>query len=149
MYFSDVPLFLGLDLRLRQNFLGHQASCLFLFPIFFGWDAAAQSLMYYRRDALLFFKVIHQMSRSHGLKNRWFKSILSNITRLVAAMNSLRFALFSRQWKCLRGSLGSMNVQTLYPHIRYIGSGNGLVPSGIKPLPEPMLTQIYGAIWRH
>ena len=24
-----------------------------------------------------------------------------------------------------------------------IGSGNGLVPSGNKPLPDPMLTQIY------
>ena len=24
-----------------------------------------------------------------------------------------------------------------------VGSGNGLVPSGNKPLPEPMLTQIY------
>ena len=24
-----------------------------------------------------------------------------------------------------------------------IGSGDGLVPSGNKPLPEPMLTQIY------
>ena len=30
-----------------------------------------------------------------------------------------------------------------------IGSGNGLVPSGNKPLPEPMLTQIYVAIWLH
>ena len=28
-------------------------------------------------------------------------------------------------------------------------SGNGLVPSGNKPLPEPMLTQIYVAKWRH
>ena len=28
------------------------------------------------------------------------------------------------------------------------GSGNGLVPSGTKPSPEPMLTQIYVAIWR-
>ena len=27
-----------------------------------------------------------------------------------------------------------------------IGSGNGLVPSGNKPLPEPMLNQIYVAI---
>ena len=26
-----------------------------------------------------------------------------------------------------------------------IGSGNGLVPSDNKPLPEPMLTQIYVA----
>ena len=33
--------------------------------------------------------------------------------------------------------------------ISQIGSGNGLVPSGNKPLPEPMLTQIYVAIWRH
>ena len=30
-----------------------------------------------------------------------------------------------------------------------IGSGNGLVPSGNKPLPEPMLNQISVAIWRH
>ena len=29
-----------------------------------------------------------------------------------------------------------------------IGSGNGLVPSGNKPLSEPMLTQIHVAIWR-
>ena len=28
-----------------------------------------------------------------------------------------------------------------------IGSGNGLVPSGNKPLPEPILTQISVAIW--
>ena len=30
-----------------------------------------------------------------------------------------------------------------------IGSGNGLVQSGKKPLPEPRLTQFYIAIWRH
>ena len=30
-----------------------------------------------------------------------------------------------------------------------IGSGNGLVPSGNEPLPEPMLTQIYVTIWPH
>ena len=30
-----------------------------------------------------------------------------------------------------------------------IGSGNGLVPSDNKPLPVPMLTQFYVAIWRH
>ena len=29
------------------------------------------------------------------------------------------------------------------------GSGNGSVPSGNKPLPEPMLTQNYIAIRRH
>ena len=28
-----------------------------------------------------------------------------------------------------------------------IGSGNGLMPSGSKPLPEPVLTKIYVAIW--
>ena len=30
-----------------------------------------------------------------------------------------------------------------------IVSGNGLVPLGNKPLPEPMLTQIFVAKWRH
>ena len=30
-----------------------------------------------------------------------------------------------------------------------IVSGNGLVPSGNKALPEPILTQIFVAKWRH
>ena len=30
-----------------------------------------------------------------------------------------------------------------------IGSGNGLVPSGTKPLPEPLLTKISDTIWCH
>ena len=30
-----------------------------------------------------------------------------------------------------------------------IGPGNGLVPSGKKPLPEPMLTKFYYIIWCH
>ena len=30
-----------------------------------------------------------------------------------------------------------------------IGSGHGLVPSGNKPSPEPMLTEFYEAIWHH
>ena len=55
--------------------------------------------MWYRRGALLFFEVIHQISRSHGLKNRWFGSNLSKITRPVAAIKSLRFALlFEFYW---------------------------------------------------
>ena len=32
----------------------------------------AQSLIWHKRDALLFSKVIHQISRSHGTKNKWF-----------------------------------------------------------------------------
>ena len=30
-----------------------------------------------------------------------------------------------------------------------IGSGNGLVSGGKKPLPEPMLTEIYVAVTKH
>ena len=37
----------------------------------------AQSLKRHRRGALLFFKVIHQISRSHGTKNRWLWPELS------------------------------------------------------------------------
>ena len=32
--------------------------------------------------------------------------------------------------------------------IENIGSGNGLVSSGNKPIPEPMVIQIYVAVWR-
>ena len=42
----------------------------------------AQSLMYYRRGALLFFKVIHQISRSHGTKKKhqfWPQLLVSGL----------------------------------------------------------------------
>ena len=42
-----------------------------------------------------FFEVIHQISRSYRLKNRWFESNLSKIFRPVAAIKSLRFALLT------------------------------------------------------
>ena len=47
----------------------------------------------YRRGAPLFSQVIHQISRSRGLKIFWFGSNLNKITRPVAANKSLRDAL--------------------------------------------------------
>ena len=47
-------------------------------------------------------------------------------------------------WNC-----PNMNVIGLHWWSVNIGSGNGLVPSGNKPLPEPMLTDISVAIWCH
>ena len=47
-------------------------------------------------------------------------------------------------WNC-----PNMNVTELYWCSVNIGSGNGLVPSGNKPLSGPMLTQIYVATWCH
>ena len=47
-------------------------------------------------------------------------------------------------WNCAQ-----MNITGPYLKLVNIGSGNVLVPSGNKPLPEPMLTQIYVAIRRH
>ena len=41
----------------------------------------AQSLMSYRRSALLFFKVIHQIPQSHRLKNHQFESNLRLLGR--------------------------------------------------------------------
>ena len=47
-------------------------------------------------------------------------------------------------WNCSQG-------HATKPHHREIkiGSGNDLVPSGTKPLPEPMLTKIYVVMWGH
>ena len=47
-------------------------------------------------------------------------------------------------WNCR-----PMNVTVHYWWWVNIGSGNGLVLSRNKPLPEPRLIQIYAAIWRH
>ena len=50
---------------------------------------------------------------------------------------------FSDRWlRHLLSNCPNMNVAGVYWWSVNIGSGNGLVPSGNKPLPEPMLTQI-------
>ena len=76
------------------------------------WNEA-QSLTWYRREVLLFFTVIHQIStsqwtkisRSHGLQNWQFESDLSKIIELVAAIKSLRFALVGLEIHRSRGFL--------------------------------------------
>ena len=42
-----------------------------------------------------------------------------------------------------------MNGTELHKSEVNIGSGNGLVPTGNKPLPDPMLTKILDAIRPH
>ena len=41
------------------------------------------------------------------------------------------------------------NAPRWMPRAFIVGSCNGLVPSGNKPLSEPMLTKFYVAMWRH
>ena len=42
------------------------------------------------------------------------------------------------------------NIQANFSDVSlYIGSDNGMVPPDNNPLPEPLLTQIYVAKWRH
>ena len=64
-------------------------------PVWINWWLwnYAQSFKQHRIGALLFIEVIHQISRSHLLKNWQFESSLGKITRLVAAIKPLRFAL--------------------------------------------------------
>ena len=42
-----------------------------------------------------------------------------------------------------------MNATGLNFQYVNIGPGDGLVPSGNKPLPEPLLIQVFVATWRH
>ena len=58
----------------------------------------AQSLTYYRRGALLFCEVIHQISRPHRLKNRQ-QSNLSKITRPVADLPYLLNDHRNESWR--------------------------------------------------
>ena len=42
-----------------------------------------------------------------------------------------------------------MNVEKPHWRSASIGSGKGLVPSGNKPLSEPMMSKFYVTLWRH
>ena len=48
-----------------------------------------------------FYELFIQILKSHGQKIRWYGSDLSKITRPVAAIKSLRFALFEYRWDFL------------------------------------------------
>ena len=70
--------------------------------------------MQYRRGALLFFEVIHQIWRLHGPKINDFNPSFSKITRPVAAIKSFRFALLMfYQWKHIKVSI------IMFPDIIY------------------------------
>ena len=62
-------------------------------------------------------------------------------------INSLGWGLRHLLWNC--HNCHNVNVTGLKWWKVNIGSDNGLLPSGNKPLPEPMLTQISVAIWCH
>ena len=66
-------------------------------------------------------------------------SVGNKITTTTTTRHSL--------WYC--SQVTQMNTTKLYKWELNIGFGNGLVPSGSKLLPEPMLTQISIARWRH
>ena len=66
-------------------------------------------------------------------KNRW--AISSQLYWLMPEVSL---------WNC-----SQMNVTGPHSWLVNIGSGNDLLPSGNKPLPEPVLTEIYIAIWHH
>ena len=94
--------------------------------------------MSYRRAALLFFDVIHEVSRSHRLTNRRFGSNLNKITRPVAAIKSLRFALLKNCW------LNSFHTW----HLSFWGdSHDPYTFSCSYPLFRPSGGQIFGRKW--
>ena len=78
-------------------------------------------------------------------KTQWSLGNLNEI------LNMYNFQMdFSDWWlRHLLWNCPNMNVTGLHWWSVNIGSGNGLVPSGNKPVPEPMLTQIYVVTWRH
>ena len=89
------------------------------------------------------------------------ENIEQNINECVCLnmINSLAPGGFDYSIKLVNFKLTStINILSIFheiaittPHWSFIniGSGNGLVPSGNKPLPEPMLTLIPVAIWGH
>ena len=71
------------------------------------------------------------------------------IVRAMPNIHINSLADFSDWWlRHLLWNCPNMNVSGPHWWSVNIGSGNGLVPSGNKPLPEPMLTQISVTIWR-
>ena len=81
----------------------------------------------------------HKMGWLIGPWGNWLQS---QISKFQTHFNDKYLKHFL--WKCYQ-----VNATTPYWSLVNIGSGNGLVPSGNKPLLEPMVTQISVTIWCH
>ena len=62
---------------------------------------------------------------------------------------SLKISIFQIHFKDRYFSISCEIALRWRPWSANTGSDNGLVSSGTKPLPVPMLTQIYVPMWRH
>ena len=105
-------------------------------------------LLYYMHIALIFKlrveQIKHNATRHNSCAMRLtppkrgnnFTSIISNLFYKLVTWVLL--------WGCLQMSASESHWWWVN-----IGSDNGLVASADKPLPEPILTQIYIDIWRH
>ena len=113
----------------------------------------------------LIIKHIFEMKVSLSYNNRspltWGNTdfILGHTLIIVSSINQLapkrsdcniKFAIFKlRTKKDISSNSSKMNATRPHWWSVNLGSGNGLVPSGNKPLPEPMLTKFYDIIWHH
>ena len=80
--------------------------------------------------------IYHLLSLVPGRCSSNFQSVISEHMLLIKFMRTLEISV---RWM----------PQNTFDDKSTNGSGNGLVPSGIKPLPERMVTNICVAIWCH
>ena len=80
-------------------------------------------------------------------KDSWIEWVSPGRFQLNISYANFKLILVIDGWSW---GISCENVFVTGPHwwSVNIGSGNGLVPSGSKPLPVPMLTQIYVTIWQ-
>ena len=77
-----------------------------------------------------------QMKGSTVLWSGWLQDVRVSSTRLVYVHNQMT--------SLTRCGLASDNIVVTWQVLVNIGAGNGLLPDGTKPLPEPMLTILNG-----
>ena len=93
---------------------------------------------------------IKLLSTLHGTKfdlalTQWSLGVMSVILKSIIFKLIMQISSLCLLWN-------GFQVKAAGPHywqVNIIGSGNGLVPSGNKPLPEPMLTKISATICRN
>ena len=81
--------------------------------------------------------------------NRWINSLAPGKFEWHFLLCNFQTDFSDWRLRHLLRNCPDMKVTGLHWWSVNIGSGNGLVPSGTKPLPEPVLTQISIAIWHH
>ena len=98
----------------------------------------------------IFFILFNPISNKNAYSYHQYRLSIEDWTKWPT-FNRRHFKMHFLEWKYWYFDYNFTEICSLWSNQQYVStaSDDGLVPSGTRPLPEPLLIKIYNAVWHH